>query len=101
MCDLVRNFVALLVGLVLALGVGHLPEDGLALVAGHGHAHRHLRVPGSLDGDLVTHLRPGSRRHLAECHRAQRRPLLWPAIVTCLVSTSQTGSGRCTADTAE
>ena len=70
-CDLVRNFVALLVGLVLALGVGHLPEDGLALVAGHGHAHRHLRVPGSLDGDLVTHLRPGSRRHRAECHRAR------------------------------
>ena len=63
MCDLVRNFVALLISLVLALGVGHLPEDGLALVAGHGHAHRHLRVPGSLDGHLVTHL----RRNTGQC----------------------------------
>ena len=48
--------MALVVGLVHALGVWDLPDDGLTLVVGHRHADRDLDVFGRLDGNLLTDL---------------------------------------------
>ena len=48
--------MALVVGLVHALGVGDLPDDGLTLVVGHRYADRDLDVFGRLDGDLLADL---------------------------------------------
>ena len=45
-----------MVGLVHALGVGDLPDDGLTLVVGHRHADRDLDVFRRLDGDLLADL---------------------------------------------
>ena len=48
--------MALVIGLVHALGIGDLPDDGLTLVVGHRHADRDLDVFGRLDGDLLADL---------------------------------------------
>ena len=54
--NLTGHFVTLVVGLVHALGVGHLPDDGLTLVVRHGHADRDIDVLGRLDRDLLADL---------------------------------------------
>ena len=48
--------MALVIGLVHALGIGDLPDDGLTLVVGHRHADRDLDVFRRLDGDLLADL---------------------------------------------
>ena len=56
MPNLTGHFVALVIGLVHALGVGDLPDDGLTLVVRHGHADRDIDVLGRLDRDLLADL---------------------------------------------